>query len=486
MKKSNRGWGKNPIRPHIRKPGEKTIWQHLRWFHAVIIVVVVCGALLAGTLGIHHFNENHPEGLAGLIASYKEKREEKKESREEEHEERLAKREAGKAGRPKKDRESLPSSAGEETAPAAIEDVWEDDTRKAVTARGVYLTSYAAADEDIRDYVLDLLDETEINTVVITIKGDDGLLAADMGVPLAGEIGACDSPVFSSAQDLKDLLEVYREHGAYAIARIACFRDATLARAKEDCALHWNEENGGGIYVDSQGYYWLDPGNETVQQYLLDISQAACDIGFDEIQYDYVRFPTTYIGRVDYYGGDGYYLADGCTYNEEAARLRQDTITSFIETACETLVPEGVFVSADVYGTIINNEEDSGNVGQDYAAMSHWLDYICPMVYPSHYTDGAYDIDYPDTEPYELVNAALLDSVDALSDLNGSGEHCAAVRPWLQAFTASWLTHYIKYGGEQLRDEINAVYDAGYDEWLIWQSQADYANYRSGIEDKKD
>ncbi len=351
-------------------------------------------------------------------------------------------------------------------------------------ARGLYLTAYSAADENIRDYVLNLLDETEINTVVITIKSEDGLLAVDFDIPLAEEIGAVSSIVFSDEESLKDLLNIYKEHGAYTVARIACFRDDLLAQAREDCSLHWNEEYGGDIYCDSQGYYWLDPGNDTVRQYIADISQAACDAGFDEIQYDYVRFPTTYIGRVDYYGGDGYYLADGYTYNEEAAKIRQDTITSFIEYACRTLVPQGVFVSADVYGTIINNDEDSGNVGQDYAAMSQWLDYICPMVYPSHYSDGAYNIDYPDTEPYELVSAAMGDSKEALSGLTDSGKHCATVRPWLQAFTATWVTHHITYGGTELRKQIDAIYDAGYNEWLIWQSSGEYEDFRSGLEDK--
>ncbi len=365
--------------------------------------------------------------------------------------------------------------------PETIEDVWANDTREAVEVHGVYLSMEAAANREKVDAVIDLLDETEINAVVITVKNEDGYLITDMDVPLADEIGANDNRMFQSADDLRALVEELKEHGAYMIGRVVAFRDTLMANQRTDCSLMWNEEYGGGIYQDTQGYYWTDPGNETVREYLLDVSEATVDMGFDEIQYDYVRFPTSYIGRVETYGGVGYHLEDGVTYNWESANLRTNTITSFIEYVCRELVPQGVFVSADVYGTIISDSEDAGNVGQDYAQMSAWLDYICPMVYPSHYSDGYYGVDYPDTEPYTIVDRAMQDSKEVLSSLTETGEHCATVRPWLQTFTASWLANYISYGGTQLREQVNAVYDEGYDEWLLWQSSANYGDYRSGI-----
>ncbi len=369
----------------------------------------------------------------------------------------------------------------EPPAVLAIEDVWQNDTRQPVEVRGVYLSAAAATRSDTVDYVFQLLDTTEINAVVIDIKDDEGYLTVDLGIPLATEIEANRQVAFKSADELKALLSKFREHGAYLIARIAAFRDKVLAQAKTDCSLWWKTEYGGTIYVDSQDYYWLDPGDETVRQYLLDVSNAAVELGFDEIQYDYVRFPTTYIGRVDYYGGTGYYNADN-TYNEEAATLRKDTITSYVEFVCRELVPKGVFVSADVYGTIIGSSEDGGNVGQDYAALAKWLDYICPMVYPSHYTSPIYGVDYPDTEPYTIVHGAMKDSVEELS--RDPGQHCAIVRPWMQTFTASWLTHHIEYGGTELRQQIDAVYDAGYTEWLLWNSSGKYEKYSSGIKAK--
>jgi hypothetical protein len=145
-----------------------------------------------------------------------------------------------------------------------------------------------------------------------------------------------------------------------------------------------------------------------------------------------------------------------------------------------------VFVSADVYGTIIGSEEDGGNVGQDYAALAGWLDYICPMVYPSHYSDPVYGAQYPDLEPYAVVNGAMNDSKKELETLIDAGEHCAIVRPWMQAFTAKWLGEgrYMEYGGTELRKQIDAVYDAGYSEWILWQSSGKYDSFLSGIKSK--
>ena len=333
--------------------------------------------------------------------------------------------------------------------------------------------------------MINLLDTTEINAVVIDIKDDGGYLTVDLGIPLADEVGASDNLTFTSVDQLKTVLDELKAHGAYLIARIAAFRDNKLSQAKTECSLWWKEssEYGYTIYRDSQKFYWLDPANETVQQYLLDVSQAAVELGFDEIQYDYVRFPTTYIGRVHHYGGTGYYLADGTTYNQEAAQLRKDAVASFVERACRQLVPQGVFVSADVYGIIINSDEDAGNVGQDYVELAKWLDYICPMVYPSHYTSPIYGVRYPDTDPYAIVNGAMKDSVYVLAELTNAGVHCAEVRPWIQAFTADWLADgtYLKYGGTEVREQIKAVYDGGYAEWILWNAPGNYEHYSDGL-----
>ena len=133
----------------------------------------------------------------------------------------------------------------------------------------------------------------------------------------------------------------------------------------------------------------------------------------------------------------------------------------------------GAFVSCDVYGAIISSSTDARIVGQSYFNMAKYLDYICPMVYPSHYGDGYYGLDYPDTHPYELVYHALMDSKKVLYMIDPE-ENKAEVRPWLQDFTASWVKHHLNYGKDEVRSEIKGVYDAGYSEWLLWNAGVIY------------
>lgn len=133
--------------------------------------------------------------------------------------------------------------------------------------------------------------------------------------------------------------------------------------------------------------------------------------------------------------------------------------------------PLGVFVAADVFGTVIDNETDQAIVGQDYGQMARHLDYICPMVYPSHYVNGAYGISVPDAEPYQTIFSAMSSSAETLA---GIKEEKAKVRVWLQGFTASWVPGHISYGRAQIREQIKGAYDAGYEEWILWNAAVRY------------
>ena len=140
----------------------------------------------------------------------------------------------------------------------------------------------------------------------------------------------------------------------------------------------------------------------------------------------------------------------------------------------DRIAQKKVFFSTDVFGTIIGSYVDSMSVGQDYAVMAECVDYMCPMIYPSHYGNGNFGIAYPDTEPYKTIQGALAASHKALFLEAGNQNYQATVRPWLQGFTASYLQHYISYGKEEIRAQIQAVYDSGYEEWLIWNAANNY------------
>lgn len=155
-------------------------------------------------------------------------------------------------------------------------------------------------------------------------------------------------------------------------------------------------------------------------------------------------------------------------------------ITEFTYYIADAMRNSGVFVSADVFGTIISSRADAERVGQDYAAMAEALDYICPMIYPSHYGEGNFGLALPDANPYKTVLGALRQSERALSAASrrraaSMGEvHQAIVRPWLQGFTASYLPEHISYGAEELQAQIRAVEESGGEEWLFWNSGGHY------------
>lgn len=335
----------------------------------------------------------------------------------------------------------------------------EVDSRVPVKVRGIYLSAYMAGTPGLLDNILKEIEQSDINAVVIDVKNDDGRVTFDMDTPVASEIGACKAYI----QDVGELVEKLKEKNLYVIARVVAFRDPFLAEAKPEWSLKTKD---GEVYRDNKGLAWVNPYKKEVWDYLLEIGKAAGKAGFDEIQFDYIRFSTEKGMRQ-------------VVFDEEdtKGRSKTDIITEFITYAYEPLKEAGLFVSADVFGAIIGSEQDAQSVGQVYRDMAKHLDYICPMIYPSHYADGNFGIEHPDTKPYDTVLAALQGSQEdlvAVATDTGEPEKLAIVRPWLQDFTASYLKNYIKYGPEQVKDQIRAVNDAGYEEWIFWDAACTY------------
>lgn len=344
--------------------------------------------------------------------------------------------------------------------------------------KGIYVSGPIAGHSRMEELIA-LVEETELNAMVIDIKNDDGRITYKMQSDTVLEIGAGINYI----RDIEALVQTCKEKDIYLIARIVAFRDPYLAEKKPELAIR---TTSGAIFRDKDGLAWVNPYNKEVWDYLMEVSAEAAEVGFDEIQFDYIRFSTeAKEGRVDF-GPE----AEGISKTE--------IITEFTEYAYEQLAPLGVYVSADVFGTVIDNEYDQTIVGQDYAAMAEHLDYICPMVYPSHYANGVYGIKVPDAQPYDTIYAASRASVEALSQLeeahqqgeaNQSGEGNSSgkgnqpeatyrpeqkVRVWLQSFTASWVPGHISYGPEAIRAQIKGAYDAGYEEWILWNAGMKY------------
>ena len=325
-----------------------------------------------------------------------------------------------------------------------------------VKVRGIYVSAYVAGTGNRMDEILNQMEGTGLNAVVIDLKDDEGRITCEMDSPLVNEIGASRVLI----QDMPGLIESLKERGIYPIARVVAFRDPYLAEQKPEWSLHMTD---GSIYRDGNGLAWVNPYRQEVWDYLVEVGKKAGELGFAEVQFDYVRF------SVD----SG---VEGVAFDPQdtGGRSKTEAISQFMDYAYGQLSQEGLYVSADVFGTIIRSGQDAQAVGQDYGEMAGRVDYLCPMIYPSHYGDGSFGIEHPDTQPYDTVYQALLGSKEALAGEREDGRHQAVVRPWLQDFTASYLDHYIEYGDEEVRAQIQAVYDAGYEEWLLWDAGVSY------------
>lgn len=333
--------------------------------------------------------------------------------------------------------------------------------REAVKVRGIYISGPMAGSTELFQNILDSAAGTEINTVVIDFKDDQGRITCPVDSPVASEIGACRPYV----QDMKELIASLKERGLYVIARVVAFRDPWLAEKKPEWSLHLAD---GSLYRDRQGMAWVDPYQKEVWDYLVEVGTEAKEAGFDEVQFDYIRFSTEGTMR-------------DVVFDEAVTggRSKTDVITEFVKYAYENLASQGLFVSADVFGTIIGSNIDAQAVGQVYTEMAKHLDYICPMIYPSHYGPGNFGLEHPDTMPYETVLEALKKSqmvMDQAAEADGHVSSQAIVRPWLQDFTASYLGegNYIPYGYNEVQRQIQAVKDAGYDEWMLWSAANRY------------
>lgn len=330
---------------------------------------------------------------------------------------------------------------------------------KTVKVKGIYVTGPTAGTKKM-DELIALVEETELNAMVIDVKNDEGVVTYKMQSDTVLEI---ESGV-RYISDIEKLIEKLHEKDIYVIARIVAFKDPYLAEKKPELCL---KTATGTIFRDKNGEAWVNPYKQEVWDYLVEIGAQAAKDGFDEIQFDYIRFSTDA-------------NADRIDYGEEAELMtKEEAITGFTEYAYDKLHPLGVMVSADVFGTIIDNESDAEIVGQNFQEMAARLDYICPMVYPSHYSNGVYGLDIPDKEPYDTVYQAMGESKKKLEALRvdsdpDESERVAGVRVWIQDFTATWLKGHISYGPAEVRAQIQAIYDVGYEEWILWNARMNY------------
>ena len=339
------------------------------------------------------------------------------------------------------------------------DDLWMADfvdTRTRVDAKGIYLSAQKYNSK--LSSAIELIERTELNAIVIDIKADYGSISYRMDSPIAKEAGALTSTI----SDVDALIESLHSKGIYVIARVVAMKDPVISKTHPELCIH---KSDGSLYKDNTGYTWLNPYCDEAWDYLIEVCACCAESGFDEVNLDYIRFPTDKGNlKTDE-------TLDYGEIPEDYSKI--DAITEGIRKICEVIKPMGAFVSCDLFGAVITSSVDAKAVGQSYFRMAQYLDYLCPMVYPSHYANGYYNLDYPDCHPYELVYHAMMDSQKVLYMIDDAGNK-AEVRPWLQDFTATWVSHHLTYGAEEVRAQIDAVYDAGYSGWLLWNAAVSY------------
>jgi len=315
--------------------------------------------------------------------------------------------------------------------------------------KAAYLTYYGVSDRGIRTRVLDLIARTELNAVVIDIKGDRGWIPYRTEVEAALAAGA-QGPVIM--KDFAGLIADLKARGVYTIARIVTFKDNILANHRPDLAI--TDTRTGKPWIDNEKLAWVDPFREEVWAYNIAIAKEAASKGFDEIQFDYVRFPTD--GRLS--------AARYSRPNNKETRL--PTIAGFLGRARRELGPLGVFVAADVFGYTAFNENDT-DIGQRIEELAPNLDYICPMVYPSGYHVGIPGFRNPVLNPYEVVNQSV-----KLIRKRSAGL-TVQVRPWLQDFKDYAFDKRI-FGVAEIRAQIRGADEGGGVGWMLWNPRNDY------------
>ncbi len=319
--------------------------------------------------------------------------------------------------------------------------------------RAVHVSAAAWADDGLRAGIMRLIDEGRINAVQLDIKDETGVIGYDSDVDLADEIGA-DRPIY----DAREALDTLHELGMHVIGRVVAFRDPVLAEyAAESDQMDMLVQGTDGEALDIYRGGFTNFAHPDVQQYNLDVALEAAELGFDDIMFDYIRRPDGYLEEM---------VIPGLPGPEEAEdRERRDQVTAtilgFLERTHEELREEGAFQGAAVFGIAANRGYE---IGQEAGQMVAHLDYISPMLYPSHFGKDEYNVSDPTAEPGRIVERTMREFVEVVEPYG------VPLVPWLQDFTLG----DIAYGDDEVRAQIEAAYREDGNGFLLWNAGVRY------------
>lgn len=336
--------------------------------------------------------------------------------------------------------------------------------------KAIYLTPYSAASQKRFSDLLSWVKESELNAMVIDIKDATGRVYFNSNEPLAREIGATDEAFL----DLRDIVTTLHANGIYAIARMVVFQDPILANARPQWAVQYSD---GRVWRDDKGLSWLDPAAHEAWEYNFALAHEAIRAGFDEINFDYIRFPSD--GDLE--------RAVFPIWQEQTTMV--EAMERFYEATWRELSVTGAKLSADIFGLSFYDSGDLG-IGQQLERILPYFDYVAPMTYPSHYGPGLFGFSQPALHPYEVVlttlqkgqqriNALAATVVDPAATTTDIVERARAVKPYGDfAKVRPWLQDFdllgIPYTKAMVEAQIRAAKDAGAFGFMLWDPHNTY------------
>ena len=314
-----------------------------------------------------------------------------------------------------------------------------------IKVKGLYLSFWGASPKTKTfANAMKLIETTEANALVIDVKSEQGMMSYKTGVK---EASAMDAHYNRTIKDISSYMKNLKEKKVYTIARIVCFKDELSAKNNPCRAV---KRADGTVWRNAAKMAWVDPFNSDAQDYIIDIAVDAAKKGFDEINFDYVRFPAK---------------SDLLFSQENNQENRLKAINHFVKKASIRLRPYGVFLSLDTYGYVAWNTKNDTNIGHRTEVLAQHADYLAPMLYPSGFNRGILGIEDPAKEPYRIVKATLLKMQESIEPVR--------LRPWLQYFKdyAFSREHYNDF---EIKEQIRASDDTNCSGWLLWNPSSRY------------
>lgn len=319
--------------------------------------------------------------------------------------------------------------------------------------KGLYMTACAAATPSLREHIVNLADQTEINSIIIDVKDYTGTISFKTDNPALKDIAGSGCMI----SDLREFIERLHKKDIYVIARITVFQDPYYTKKNPELAI--KRASDGAVWKDRKGLSFIDVGAKDFWEYIVALGKESYNIGFDELNFDYVRFPSD--GNMK----DIYFPFSNTEIKNDPENGKAKVLREFFKYLNAELKNTGAILSADLFGMTMTNTDDL-NIGQILEYAEPYFDYICPMVYPSHYPSGFNGYKNVNNYPYEIIKFSMDEGVKRIIAATSSPDK---LRPWLQDFD-----YPVTYTAEMVRKQKQATYDAGLKSWLMWDPANKY------------